>query len=66
MPRVTIRVSASEAEGVPAELMERAGRKATDICQEHECDGPVLVVYRKCAANLYYDACSPPKGQPKS
>lgn len=67
MPRVTIRVNATEAEGVPSELVERASRKASDICQEQESDGPILVVYRgKCAANLYYDACHPPKGQPKS
>ena len=54
MPCVTIRVAASEGDGVSEKLMERAGRKATDILQEGV--GAVLVVYRKCAASLYYDA----------
>ena len=64
MPRVTVRVSATEGEGVTAELMERAGQKATDILQEGVA--AVLVVYRKCAASLYYDAQPAPKGPSKS
>jgi hypothetical protein len=62
MPHVTVRVHGSEREANTDELVERARRKVTDIMREGV--GAVLVVYRKAAANLYYDACAEESAEP--
>jgi len=62
MPRVTVRCSETQTE-TRQQLMAKAQQKASDIVLHRSSGEPVLVVYQRKSASIYYEGAPSAKGR---